>query len=390
MNYAYDGLPRSGAGDLFELDFSPPRVFAGTTTARVLSEDLNEKNLDERKPVNPNRPDLRVFYYPNGAPRKEFRFVRANQENVDYNADGKFEDGVATIIRPNEYLVTTRTLTDSNDWQQVELRFLDDVDSLNGLVEVELETGKPTPQDFEDGVKNTSLADLASVLTTSPLPEGPSVTVKARNLGPNAATGVSTHVTASGGTFGPLPPGCVLTEPSIATCTYNVEFEVLENTSTSAVTLPIVPVAGVPVVTVTATTVFGGEFTYNDPNHSNDTATVSFLAGPVSAYVTGDVTVGGSGSKVTGKVVGGGAVKVSGAGHQLTGGVVYGTTLTVTGAGNVINPVGQKGSTNLGSIVDLVSWRPGGLNAIAREGRPISTCRKTASARAILEVGPRH
>ena len=81
--------------------------------------------------------------------------------------------------------------------------------------------------------------------------------------------------------------------------------------------------------------------------------------------MTGDVTVGGSGSKVTGKVVGGGAVKVSGAGHQLTGGRAR-TTSTVTGAGNVINPVGQKGSTNLGSIVDLVSWRPGGLNAIAR------------------------
>ena len=106
---------------------------------------------------------------------------------MDYNADGKFEDGVATIIRPNEYLVTTRTLTDSNDWQQVDLRFLDHVETLNGLVEVELETGKPTPQDFEDGVKNVSLADLASVLTTSPLPEGPSVTVKARNLGPNVA-----------------------------------------------------------------------------------------------------------------------------------------------------------------------------------------------------------
>jgi hypothetical protein len=69
---------------------------------------------------------------------------------------------------------------------------------------------------------------------------------------------------------------------------------------------------------------------------------------------------------VTGKVVGGGAVKVSGAGHQLTGGVMYGTTFTVTRAGNVINPVGQKGSTNLGSIVDLVSWRPGGVNAISR------------------------
>jgi hypothetical protein len=57
-------------------------------------------------------------------------------------------------------------------------------------------------------------------------------------------------------------------------CTYNVEYEVLEYTSTIAATLPIVPAAGASMVTVTATTVFGDEVTYNDPNHTNDTKTV--------------------------------------------------------------------------------------------------------------------
>ena len=224
----------------------------------------------------------------------------------------------------------------------------------------------PQPGDLEKRVWNASLTDLASVLVESSTPEQLAVTVKAHNLGPSETVDVTTRVTAVGGTFGPLPSGCVSLEPSVALCTYNEGYEVFEGTATSPATLQIIPSPGEPVVAVTAKTTFGGELTYNDSNHSNDTATVSFLAGPVSAYVTGDVTVGGSGGKVTGKVVGGGAVKVSGAGHQLTGGVVYGTTLTVTGAGNLINPVGQKGSTNLESIVDLVSWRPGGGNAIAR------------------------
>jgi hypothetical protein len=139
---------------------------------------------------------------------------------------------------------------------------------------VRQESDRPTFEEDLEGEKNASLADLSSVLVGSVSSTGASVTVQASNLGPNDASLVSTRVTASGGTFGPMPPGCVSVEPNVAVCTYNVEYEVLEHTSTIAATLPIVPSPGVPVVTVTATTLFGDEVTYNDPNHTNDTKTV--------------------------------------------------------------------------------------------------------------------
>jgi hypothetical protein len=142
-------------------------------------------------------------------------------------------------------------------------------------------TRPPRDGDFEERVWNASLTDLASVLVDTSTPEQLAVTVKARNLGPNESTGVTTRVTAVGGAFGPVPSGCVSLEPTVAVCTYNVEYEVLERTSTSPATLPIIPSPGEPVVTVTAKTTFGTKYSYNDPNHANDTATLKLkVQGP--------------------------------------------------------------------------------------------------------------
>jgi hypothetical protein len=140
---------------------------------------------------------------------------------------------------------------------------------------------EPTPEEFEEGLWNASLADLASVLVDTSTPEMLAVKVFAQNLGSNDAQGVTTRVTVVGAIFGPVPSGCVSLEPTVVVCTYNVEYEVLPKTSTSPATLPIIPSPGEPVVTVTAKTTFGGEFTYNDPNHANDTATLKLkVQGP--------------------------------------------------------------------------------------------------------------
>jgi hypothetical protein len=140
---------------------------------------------------------------------------------------------------------------------------------------------EPTPEEFEEGFWNASLADLASVLVDTSTLEQLAVTVKARNLGPNESTGVTTRVTVVGGAFGPVPSGCVSLEPTVVVCTYNVEFEVSERTSTSPATLPITASPGEPVVTVTAKTTFGTKYSYNDPNHANDTATLKLkVQGP--------------------------------------------------------------------------------------------------------------
>jgi hypothetical protein len=133
---------------------------------------------------------------------------------------------------------------------------------------------EPLDGEFEERVWNASLTDLASVMVESSTPEQLAVTVMARNLGSNESVDVTTRVTAVGGTFGPVPSGCVSLEPTVVLCTYNVEYEVLERTSTSPATLQIIAAPGVPAVTVTAKTTFGDEFTYNDSNHANDTATL--------------------------------------------------------------------------------------------------------------------
>jgi hypothetical protein len=133
---------------------------------------------------------------------------------------------------------------------------------------------EPTPEEFEEGIWNASLADLASVLVDTSTPEQLAVTVTARNLGPGDSVDVVTRVTVVGGMFGPVPSGCVSLEPTVAACTYNVEYEVLPKTSTSPATLPIIASPGEPEVTVTAKTTFGDKYTYNDPNHANDTATL--------------------------------------------------------------------------------------------------------------------
>ena len=142
-------------------------------------------------------------------------------------------------------------------------------------------TRPPQPGDFEEGVWNASLTDIASVLVESSTPEQLAVTVKARNLGSNDSMGVTTRVTAVGGTFGPVPSGCVSLEPTVVLCTYNVEYEVRPRTSTSPATLQITPSPGEPVVTVTAKTTFGTKYSYNDSNHANDTATLKLkVQGP--------------------------------------------------------------------------------------------------------------
>jgi hypothetical protein len=135
-------------------------------------------------------------------------------------------------------------------------------------------TRPPREGEFEEGLWNASLTDLASVLVESSTRKQLAVKVFAQNLGSNDAQGVTTRVTAVGGMFGPVPSGCVSLEPTVAECTYNVEYEVLPSTSTYPATLQVIPSPGERVVAVTAKTTFGGELTYNDSNHANDTATL--------------------------------------------------------------------------------------------------------------------
>jgi hypothetical protein len=142
-------------------------------------------------------------------------------------------------------------------------------------------TRPPRDGDFEERVWNASLTDLASVVVDTSTAEQLAVKVFAQNLGSNDAQGVTSRVTVVGAIFGPVPSGCVSLEPTVVVCTYNVEFEVSERTSTSPATLPIIASPGEPEVTVTAKTTFGDKYTYNDPNHANDTATLKLkVQGP--------------------------------------------------------------------------------------------------------------
>ncbi len=401
MNYSYaaglriNGTQGAGSPVQRQLDFSPPRLFTVNARSRSLSPVLNEENLDERIPINPERTDLIAIYFPNNA--KNWADLRGGSAAVgryDFNNNKSFIDvGVQTVVRrattasiigPIPAIDRETALHDSNDWDRIKLKI--GTEGPPGYLQTfePDETGRPSVEQRREFEAALSTADLAALVDGSLTGSKVNFDLSVTNLTSNTALATTVSVSVVGGTPTAIPSECLLVSNSELLC----KLGDLGGISSSApVRVQVTPASGSRVVSVTATASFGAPGFSIDPNPVNNTA-ISSIAIPVpeiiaSVQALSSFVVSGVSNKFTGQVISGGTAQVQGFGHQFGGGLRTGRAAVISGTSHTFTPSPTVDAPQL-TPVDIAPWRPGGsiATAIGTSYRDMSTsCVGTGSAR---------
>lgn len=239
MNYNLQGgIPRVGGG--VRLDYSPPRqALDGTTRSAAPLGPLVENALNELAPIDPADPANLTFFM--AATNRILSAPLAG--TADYNGDladppfetvvtANIDNGIAGVPpAPNIGAPgcangsNTDTLTGSNDWSQVNLKFRQFPKGGSGVVGAEADSAA-TEEELEDIDRAYHTTDLRVALAAAPDPvaAGTTLTLSATvtNGGPNPATAPALTVTLPPETTrtGPLPAGCTEPAPGTVACVF--------------------------------------------------------------------------------------------------------------------------------------------------------------------------
>jgi hypothetical protein len=189
---------------------------------------------------------------------------------VDWNGNGNVDASTRVSLRKNDSNPFPSPYDDPNDWERVDPLFLDDADSLDGLVETEQKIGRPTPSEDAASDVVAVTTDLAIDLTPSVNPA--TVTLTIENKGDANALNTTAEAAIQGGVFGPLPAGRTAISPARTRCDPGT----LDAQRFKSWVLPVVADPGN--VTVNVTGVINTEMT--DPTPTNNTKTITVQTTP--------------------------------------------------------------------------------------------------------------
>lgn len=275
MNYdAQFGINRAGGGVI--IDYAPPRIAVdGSSRGTAPLATIVEDNLNESVIFDGTDGQNRfVFVNGNGA-----KVQNALNTAPDWDGDGNLGENPVTVNvntsgtngRPGACTNgdSDSTLTGSNDWSRVSIRFRQFGDSDSSAINPELEP-VPTLEDLQLMQQELNTTDLQLTVSDSPDPvaAGTQLTysLTVRNDGPNPATAVQVVDTLPGDvSFSSASAGCAETG-GVVTCNLGEILTAEEATVSIVVDVP-------------------ADLVYNhgSPKTITNSAVVSNLAGPDAA-----------------------------------------------------------------------------------------------------------